>query len=100
MPVAERNPAVGERIYAIGNPGLGIVTLEQTLTEGIISAADRVIDGANYLQHTAAIHPGNSGGPLIDEWGCLVGIVTLKTDLPGVGFAVPVATVRAVFRSQ
>jgi S1-C subfamily serine protease len=99
MPVADRNPAVGERIYAIGNPGLGGEILDQTVTEGIISAAGRVINGATYLQHSAAINPGNSGGPLIDEWGRLVGVVTLKSDLPGVGFAIPVATVRAAFRS-
>jgi S1-C subfamily serine protease len=99
LPVAERSPQVGERVYAIGSPGLGDEVLEQSVSEGIISAANRVIEEAKYLQHTAAINPGNSGGPLIDEWGRLVGVVTLKARLENVGFAVPVETVRAVFMS-
>ena len=74
--------------------------LEQSVSEGIISALNRVIDGSKYLQHTAAINPGNSGGPLIDEWGRLAGIVTLKAKLENVGFAVPVETVRMVFKSE
>ena len=100
LPVAERSPAVGERVYSIGSPGLGGEVLEQSVSEGIISAANRIIDGSKYLQHTAAINPGNSGGPLIDEWGRLAGIVTLKSHLDNVGFAVPVETVRTVFKSQ
>jgi S1-C subfamily serine protease len=99
LPVAERSPEVGERVYSIGSPGLGGAVLEQSVSEGIISAANRVIDGKAYLQHTAAINPGNSGGPLIDEWGRLAGIVTLKTKLENVGFAVPVEIVRTVFKS-
>ncbi len=100
LPVAEQSPEVGERVYTIGSPGLGDEVLEQSVSEGILSAAKRVIEGASYLQHTAAINPGNSGGPLIDEWGRLVGIVTLKAKLDNVGFAVPVETVRTVFKSQ
>jgi S1-C subfamily serine protease len=100
LPVAERSPEVGERVYTIGSPGLGSEVLEQSVSEGIISAANRVIDGSTYLQHSAAINPGNSGGPLIDEWGRLAGIVTLKARLENVGFAVPVETVRIVFKSQ
>jgi S1-C subfamily serine protease len=100
LPVAERSPEVGERVYAIGSPGLGRELLEQSVSEGIVSAAFRVIEGAKYLQHTAAVNPGNSGGPLIDEWGRLVGVVTLKTQLENVSFAVPVETVRDVFKSK
>jgi S1-C subfamily serine protease/tetratricopeptide (TPR) repeat protein len=100
LPVAEQSPEVGERVYTIGSPGLGDEVLEQSVSEGILSASKRVIEGVPYLQHTAAINPGNSGGPLIDEWGRLVGIVTLKAKLDNVGFAVPVETVRAVFKSQ
>src|SRR5262249_45083502 len=46
-----------------------------------------------------AVNPGNSGGPLVDEWGQLAGVVTLKANLENVGFAVPVETVRTVFES-
>ena len=59
LPVAERSPAVGERVYSIGSPGLGGEVLEQSVSEGIISATNRVIEGSKYLQHTAAINPGN-----------------------------------------
>ena len=99
LPVAERSPEVGERVYTIGSPGLGTKVLEQSVSDGIISAVNRIIDGSKYLQHTAAINPGNSGGPLIDEWGRLVGVVTLKAKLENVGFAVPVETIRTVFNS-
>jgi S1-C subfamily serine protease len=99
LPVAERSPEVGERVYAIGSPGLGGEVLEQSVSEGIVSAADRVLEGSKYLQHSAAVNPGNSGGPLIDEWGHLAGVVTLKAKLENVGFAVPVETVRTVFKS-
>jgi serine protease Do len=99
LPVAERSPEVGERVYAIGSPGLGGDVLEQSVSEGIVSAADRVLEGSKYLQHSAAVNPGNSGGPLIDEWGQLAGVVTLKAKLDNVGFAVPVETVRTVFKS-
>jgi S1-C subfamily serine protease len=78
---------------------LGGDVLEQSVHEGIISAADRVFEGSKYLQHSAAVNPGNSGGPLIDEWGQLAGVVTLKAKLENVGFAVPVETVRTVFKS-
>jgi serine protease Do len=100
LPMVERRPDVGERIYAIGGPGLGADVLEQSVSEGIVSAANRVIDGSKYLQYTAAINPGNSVGPLIDEWGPLAGVVTLKAKLENVGFAVHVETVRTVFKSR
>jgi S1-C subfamily serine protease len=100
LPVAERNPEVGERVYAIGSPVLGRELLEQSVSEGIVSATDRLIEGSKYLQHTAAVNPGNSGGPLIDEWGRLVGVVTLKAQLENVSFAVPVEKVRTVFKSK
>src|SRR5262249_45727660 len=99
LPVGERSPEVGERVYAIGSPGLGRQVLEQSVSEGVISVVDRTIERSKYFQQTAAINPGNSGGSLIDEWGRLVGVVTLKAKLENVGFAVPVETVRTVFKS-
>ena len=71
---------VGDTVYAIGNP-LG-VELRGTLTDGIISAINRdvQVDGRvmTLLQTTAALNNGNSGGPLINEYGQVVGINTLK----------------------
>ena len=71
---------VGDTVYAIGNP-LG-VELRGTLTQGIISAIDRPVtmEGRvmTLLQTTAALNNGNSGGPLINEYGQVIGINTLK----------------------
>jgi len=62
---------IGEKIYAIGNP-LG---LEYTFSDGMLSGT-RDYQGIEYLQFTAPVSPGNSGGPLISEQGQILGIVT------------------------
>ena len=95
---------VGEKAYAIGNP-LGI-ELRGTLTDGIISAVNREIEvGDGYMttiQTTAALNNGNSGGPLINSSGQIVGINTLKMSgsgwegeatVEGLGFALPISSV-------
>jgi serine protease Do len=99
LAIAAAVPAAGTRVYAIGSPGLGKEVLEQSISEGIIGARKRLINGQPYLQHTAAVNPGNSGGPLINEKCQLVGIVTLKARLDKVSFAIPVDKVRAIFKS-
>ena len=99
--------AVGEDVMAIGNP-LG-VELRGTLTQGIISAIDRPVtmEGRvmTLLQTTAALNNGNSGGPLINEYGQVIGINTLKMSntlsdisatVEGLGFAVPSSRVVSV----
>ena len=91
---------VGDTVYAIGNP-LG-VELRGTLTEGIISAINRdvQIEGRimTLIQTTAALNNGNSGGPLINEYGQVIGVNTLKMSgsgnaeeatVEGLGFALP-----------
>ncbi len=77
---------VGSRVYAIGTPqGLTL-----TLSEGIISSL-RPVDGGQYLQITAPISPGSSGGGLFDEEGRLVGLTTFYlADGQQLNFAVPV----------
>jgi S1-C subfamily serine protease len=94
--------AVGQRVFAIGNP----FGLDQTLTTGIISALGRTIEGAggvpidDAIQTDAAINPGNSGGPLLDSTGRLIGVNTAiyspSGASAGIGFAVPVDTVNRV----
>jgi S1-C subfamily serine protease len=83
----------GEWAIAIGNP-LG---LDNTVTAGIISAVQRtnaVGEGQRvpYLQTDAAVNPGNSGGPLINERGQVIGINTAIRQAPGAGlsFAIPI----------
>ncbi len=86
---------VGERVYAVGNP-LG--ELDYTMTEGIISALDRVISteastAMNVFQISAAVNSGNSGGPVYNSRGEVIGIVTAKTNqnnVEGIGFAIPI----------
>ena len=63
----------GESVYAIGN-SLGF--LEGSFSEGIVSTAKREVDGQTYIQTTASVTHGNSGGPLIDSYGKAIGIVS------------------------
>ncbi len=85
--------SVGDWVLAIGSP----FGLEQTVTQGIISAKGRIIGAGPYddfLQTDAAINPGNSGGPLVNLDGGVVGINTAISSTSGgyegVGFAIPV----------
>lgn len=89
---------VGDKVYAIGNP-LG-VELRGTLTDGIVSAIERDVEvegrTMTLLQTNAALNSGNSGGPLINEYGQVVGINTIKmtsrySSVEGLGFAIPTA---------
>jgi len=80
-----KNTRIGDKVIAIGNP-LG---LSFSVTEGIISAKDR-IGGNNlpaYLQTDAALNPGNSGGPLINKNGRVIGINNFKIEGENLGFA-------------
>src|SRR4051812_35325891 len=93
---------VGEGVVAIGSP----FGLQGTATSGIVSALDRSIDAPNNftiagaIQTDAAINHGNSGGPLLDSSGEVVGVnAQIKSDSgdnAGVGFAIPANTVKSV----
>ncbi len=94
---------VGQRAIAIGNP----FGLERTITTGVISSLARTMPRddsgfqlAELIQTDAAINPGNSGGPLLDSRGKVIGVNTAITSNTatnsGVGFAIPVDTVRRV----
>jgi len=94
--------AVGQKVYAIGNP----FGLTGTMTTGIISAIRpiRNADGApieDAIQTDAAINPGNSGGPLLNSRGEVIGINTMiasngADQSSGIGFAIPINTAKAV----
>ncbi|WP_298031891.1 S1C family serine protease [uncultured Dysosmobacter sp.] len=94
---------VGDKVYAIGNP-LG-VELRGTLTDGIVSAINRdvEVDGRTMtlIQTNAALNSGNSGGPLINEYGQVVGINVIKmsseySNVEGLGFAIPTASMQRI----
>ena len=88
--------SVGDDVYAVGNP-LG--ELEFSMTTGHVSALDRLIttdessEAINMFQIDAAVNSGNSGGPVYNANGEVVGIVTAKysdTGVEGLGFAIPI----------
>ena len=96
---------VGDEVVAIGDP-LG-VELRGTMTNGIISGINRDIKSGNrtltLMQTTAALNTGNSGGPLVNCYGQVVGINTMKIGdyaseggVEGLGFAIPITSVQTV----
>lgn len=94
LEIRETDVVTGEKVYAIGN-SLGF--LSGSLSEGIISTAQREFDGKTYIQTTASVTNGNSGGPLIDSYGKVIGIVSAGfgegLDL---NFAVPVSQIATI----
>ena len=92
---------VGDTVYAVGNP-LG--ELEFSMSTGHVSALDRVIttedsESINMFQIDAAVNPGNSGGPVYNSLGQVVGVVTAKyssSGVEGLGFAIPVNDVNKI----
>lgn len=76
-----------QKIYVHGFP----FGLPYTITEGIISASNQMVNGRHFIQTDAAVNPGNSGGPMLNEKGQLVGVTTSKlTQADNVGFGIPI----------
>jgi serine protease Do len=88
---SEQGVAPGDHIYAIGSPA----GLEKTVTSGIISAMGRrLLEIGDSMQVDVPLNPGNSGGPLLNEKGDVIGIVFAGLpQFPGLNFAVPFALV-------
>jgi S1-C subfamily serine protease len=99
---SSRGLEVGQRVYAIGNP----FGLSGTMTRGIISAIRTIRGGENNLiedaiQTDASVNPGNSGGPLLNSRGEVIGITTMiasngAEQSAGIGFAIPINTAKTV----
>lgn len=86
---------VGSEVIAVGTPR----GLEGTVTRGIVSA-NRIIDGIRFFQVDAAVNPGNSGGPLLDARGSVIGVTTLKeNEAEGLGFGIAASEFKKVFGS-
>lgn len=98
------NLRVGESVYAIGNP-VGF-EFQRTVTSGIISGLNRTVKIENgeektymegLIQTDASINVGNSGGPLINEEGKVIGINSIKIEsAEGMGFAIPINMVKTI----
>ena len=101
------NVLIGDDVLAVGTP----LSLEfqHTFTKGIVSALNRTIEMPslggyttymqNLIQHDASINSGNSGGPLINTQGKVIGINSLKaSDAEGIGFAIPIETATALVK--
>ncbi|MBT3979849.1 MAG: PDZ domain-containing protein [Bacteriovoracaceae bacterium] len=99
---SSKNLQVGQKVLAIGNP----FGLDHSISKGIVSATGRVMDGVaglkihDMIQTDAAINRGNSGGPLLDSSGSLIGmntqIISPSGGSSGLGFAVPVDTIARI----
>ncbi len=95
----------GDAVIAIGYPFHGLLSSDFTVTSGIISSLSGILNDTRYLQISAAVQPGNSGGPLLDTSGNVVGVVAAKInaikfakatgDIPeNINFAIKTGAVR------
>jgi len=86
---------IGQTVFAVGNP----MGLEGTFSVGNVSAR-RTIEGQSYLQITAPISPGSSGGPVLDDEGRVIGIATLQLNLgQNLNFAIPARRLQTILDS-
>ncbi|MGE5380215.1 MAG: S1C family serine protease [Methylocystaceae bacterium] len=86
-----------EAVMAIGAP----YGLDFTVTKGIVSTVNRDLDGRQVIQTDAPLNPGNSGGPLINQFGEVVGINSaIIYASTGIGFAIPVKTINSFLKEQ
>ena len=100
VPLADSNQIVqGGGVFAVGNP----MGLERSLSEGIVGLKRRLISGQTYVQTTAPLSPGNSGGPLFNLAGEVIGVNSLKIvaqGAEGLSFSIPVNRVKAFIDDQ
>ena len=86
----------GDKVIAVGHP----FGLKYTTTQGIISSTYQQTNDITYLQHDAALNPGNSGGPLLNDTGKVVGVNTfMLRDGENIGFSLPVHYLRETLKA-
>lgn len=94
QPLALRTqaPEPGDTVFAIGAPE--DPKLQSTVTRGVVSAANRIVDGFSFIQSDVTVNPGNSGGPLLDEKGEVLGLTDWKLqsrdNATGLNFFTPI----------
>jgi serine protease Do len=89
----------GQTVFNIGSP-LG---LDRSVSQGIIAQKNRPLDGQLYIQTTAQVNPGNSGGPLFNLRGEVIGITNMKAmmiGIEGLNFAVPSTVVKSFLQNR
>lgn len=84
--------SIGSEVIALGHP----FGLEYSVTKGIVSSLDHKVGNINYIQHDAALNPGNSGGPLINKAGEVIGVNTFIVKKGNnIGFSLPYAVIKS-----
>lgn len=78
--IRDRAMHSGDSVVAIGFPYHGLLSSDFTVTTGIVSSLSGMLNDTRFLQISAAVQPGNSGGPLLDTAGEIVGVVSRKID--------------------
>lgn len=103
VPIAKEEPLLGETIYAYGNPK----KMDFSVTRGIISNLSRNVNSRSKYQFDAIVHPGNSGGPLVNSNGEIVGIVNSilgeeqgTVALFGINFATKLYPIQSLVESK
>jgi hypothetical protein len=97
LPVGCDSAAEGETVFAIGSPK----GLSSSLTKGTVSSRARLLKKIKFIQHDAAINGGNSGGPLFNARGELIGLNTYNwIDSQGMGFAIPIAVINEKYSER
>ena len=74
----DRIPRLGEPVIAFGYPLSSVLSSEPEVTDGILSSTTGLNDDSRYFQISAPVQPGKSGGPLLDKFGRVIGVVTAK----------------------
>lgn len=93
--------SAGAEVFTIGSPGAGTTILTQAVSHGIMSNPERLIGKQKYIQTDMVISPGNSGGPLMDLAGKVVGVVLAKiTQQENIGFAIPSSLAKVLYRER
>ena len=87
--------SVWESVVVIGNP----IGLEHTMTDGMVSSR-RVYEGKRYIQMSAPVSPGNSGGPVFDEHGDVIGVTVAKLWGENLNLAIPIDVLKPMIKSE